>query len=220
MRKNDNGLLLYESDDTIVICTGLKRKSDNPKTGPMAQTFILKRGTPPTYDSKGAGCEGCPVFDGCYVVWHQSPLSVYKAYGRRSYEKYTGSWLDLAKLDTHLRVGSAGEPTKMPAHKWREILGRVKSWTGYTHRWKQASNLSFRTFCMASVHSVKDMKKANDMGWRTYRVGGEPMTSSEIMCPHYTTGVQCIDCGLCSGTHSKGKNIYAPAHGARKGKIK
>ena len=167
MRKNDNGLLLYESDDTIVICTGLKRKSDNPKTGPMAQTFILKRGTPPTYDSKGAGCEGCPVFDGCYVVWHQSPLSVYKAYGRRSYEKYTGSWLDLAKLDTHLRVGSAGEPTKMPAHKWREILGRVKSWTGYTHRWKQASNLSFRTFCMASVHSVKDMKKANDMGWRT-----------------------------------------------------
>jgi len=220
MKHNTNGLLLYETEDTIVICTGLKKPSDNPKTGPMAQTFILKRRTPPTYKVKGAGCEGCPVHDGCYVLWHQAPLSVYRSYKGKGYKPYTGSWEDLAMLDTHLRVGAAGEPTKMPAHKWWEILGRVKSWTGYTHRWKQASNLSFRAFCMASVHSVKDMKKANTMGWRTYRVGGEPMTSDEIMCPHYTTGVQCIDCNLCNGTQSKGKNIYAPTHGARKGKIK
>jgi len=202
------------------ICTGLKIPSTNTKTGPMAQTFILKRNEPPSWSTKGAGCSGCPIHDACYVRWEQAPRSVYTAYKGNRYRHYSNSWEDVAMLNTHFRVGAAGEPTKVPARVWMEILGRVKSWTGYTHKWKVNNNLPFRAFSMASVHSPREMQQANERGWRTYRVGGGPITKHEIECPHYTTGIQCKDCNLCNGTETKAKNIYAPAHGARKGKIK
>lgn len=217
----NGSMLLYEDDKTIVIATGLNRPSQNEKTGAMTQTFILKKNTPPTYDAKGAGCKGCPVFEGCYVVWHQAPRSVYKAYKAGRYRKYTGGWEDKALLGRHpMRVGSAGEPTEMPAHKWVSLLEHVSKWTGYTHKWKKALNATFRSFCMASVHTVKDMEQANNQGWRTYRVGGGPITKDEVMCPYYTHDVQCATCGLCKGSSIKAKNIYAPATGARKNKIK
>ena len=54
----NGSMLLHEDDKTIVIATGLNRPSQNEKTGAMTQTFILKKNTPPTYDVKGAGCEG------------------------------------------------------------------------------------------------------------------------------------------------------------------
>ena len=119
-----------------------------------------------------------------------------------------------------MRIGSAGEPTAMPSQHWEDLLGYVKQWTGYTHKWRKGDNIPYRMYCMASVHSVKEMKEANDRGWRTYRVGGEPITKDEIMCPYYTHDVQCATCGLCKGTSIKAKNIYAPVHGAGKGKIK
>lgn len=214
-------MVLYEDNKTVVISTGLIRPSQNAKTGAMSQTFILKKNRPPTYANKGAGCEGCPVFEGCYVRWEQAPTSVHKTYKKGRYETFKWDWENLALLANHpMRVGSAGEPTEMPAQQWMEILAYVGSWTGYTHKWKDTDNLEYRAFCMASVHTVDDMKTANKRGWRTYRVGGEPMTKDEVMCPYYTAGVQCADCKLCSGTKSTGKNIYAPAHGARKSKIK
>ena len=217
----DGSLLLHQDRKVSVVCTGLTRPSTNIKTGPMAQTFILKRRVPPTYDVKGAGCDGCPVFDGCYVRWDQAPRSVYRTNKAGRYRKYEGSWEDLARLnDVAMRVGSAGEPTEMPVYLWMDILKLVKTWTGYTHKWRAAGRLAYRAFCMASVHSVADMKKANKMGWRTYRVGGEPITEDEIECPYYTHGVQCVDCGLCKGTAVKAKNIWVKAHGAHKNKIK
>lgn len=215
------GMLLWQDSKTSVAITGLDGSSKNGKTGPMAQSFILKRNTPPTYDVKGAGCKGCPVFEGCYVRWEQAPRQVYKSIKGKRYKVYNGGWEDNAVLDgIALRVGAAGEPSEMPARKWTELLSMVKTWTGYTHKWKAAGNLPYRAFCMASVHSVPEMEQANRMGYRTYRVGGEPITKDEVMCPYYTHDVQCIDCGLCKGSSIKAKNIYAPAHGARKNKIK
>ena len=217
----NGSMLLYEDDKTIVVAPGLNRPSQNEKTGAMTQTFILKKNTPPTYDVKGAGCEDCPAFDGCYVLWHQAPRSVYRAYKSGRYRKYTGSWEDLAMLSRFpMRVGSAGEPTEMASHHWEDMLATIGSWTGYTHKWMVPDNMHYRMYCMASVHSVEDMKQANRNGWRTYRVGGGPITDDEVMCPHYTHDVQCATCGLCKGSSSNGKNIYAPAHGARKSKIK
>ena len=99
----NGSMLLYETSKVMVVCTGMNRPSSNTKTGAMAQTFILKRRSPPTYATKGAGCDGCPAFDGCYVLWHQSPLSVHRAYKNKRYAPYTGSWEDMAKFSkTHL----------------------------------------------------------------------------------------------------------------------
>jgi hypothetical protein len=119
-----------------------------------------------------------------------------------------------------MRVGSAGEPTEMASHHWEDMLATIGSWTGYTHKWKIPENMHYRMYCMASVHSVEDMKLANRNGWRTYRVGGGPITDDEVMCPYYTHNVQCATCGLCKGSSTKAKNIYAPTHGARKNTIK
>ena len=218
----NGSMLLWKNRKTSVVVTGLGRPSKNEKTGNMAQTWVLKSNTPPSHKTKGAGCKGCPVFDACYVRWEQAPRQVYKTLKAGRYREYDGNnWQDRALIsDIALRVGSAGEPTEMPAREWKKILAYVSRWTGYTHKWHIAANLGYRSFCMASVHSVRDMKKANRMGYRTYRVGGGPITKDEVMCPHYTHGVQCVDCGLCMGSSIKAKNIYAPAHGAHKNKIK
>jgi len=213
--------ILWSSLKTVVLMTGLLRPSINSKTGPMPQTWILRRRSPPSVRNKGAGCKGCPADPFCYIRWEQAPLSVYKAYKRGAYEPFDFESNDVTLLNGKpMRVGSAGEPTEMPAHAWQPYLKVAGSWTGYTHKWASAGNLPYRTFCMASVHTVHEMKKANKLGYRTYRVGPEPITKDEIMCPHYTHGVQCVNCKLCMGSAIKAKNIYAPAHGARKNKIK
>lgn len=214
-------MIIYEDDDVYAVATGMLRPSSNVKTGPMTQTFILNKKGKVSNKTKGAGCKGCPVFEGCYVRWEQAPLSVSKAKKAKRYKTMEWNWNDLSLLARYpLRIGSAGDPTAVPAYEWEQMLPYVDSWTGYTHKWAVPENLSFRVFAMASVHTVDDMKKANKLGFRTYRVGGGPITKDEVMCPHYTHNVQCAKCKLCSGASTKAKNIYAPAHGARKNKIK
>ena len=222
MSKYVNGsYILWSNLKTVVLITGLHKASLNVKTGAMSQTWILKKSKPPSWATKGAGCEGCEAEDFCYIRWEQAPLSVYKAFKGGRYRT-----LDIDSVDSLLlakvpmRVGSAGEPTEMPAHHWQPLLQAAGRWTGYTHKWRALKNLPYRTFCMASVHTVADMEKANGLGFRTYRVGPEPITKDEVMCPHYTHGVTCDNCGLCMGSATKAKNIYAPAHGARKNKAK
>ena len=214
-------MIIYEDDEVYVVATGMLRPSNNVKTGPMTQTFIHKKRGKITNKTKGAGCKGCPVFEACYVRWEQAPLSVHKSYKGKRYRKMEWGWEDLAQVSRFpLRIGSAGDPTAVPASTWEKLLPYAKTWTGYTHRWSLPENISFRGFCMASVHSVDEMKEANSLGFRTYRVGGGPITKDEVLCPHYTKNVQCSTCGLCKGSAIKAKNIYAPAHGARKNKIK
>ena len=213
--------ILWSNLKTVVLMTGLWRPSSNTKTGRMAQTWILRKSKPHNNKPKGAGCSGCPDDPFCYVRWEQAPRQVYKSYKAGKYKAFDMESSDVTLLsNTPLRVGAAGEPTEMPAHHWQPLLQIAGKWTGYTHKWKVPANLPYRTFCMASVHSVHEMKRANAMGYRTYRVGPEPITKDEIMCPHYTHNVTCDQCKLCMGSAIKAKNIYAPAHGARKNKAK
>ena len=217
----EGSYILWSNLKTVVLITGLLKPSSNVKTGAMSQTWILKKSKPPSWATKGAGCDGCEAEDFCYIRWEQAPLSVYKTFKRGRYRKIDLDSGDATLLNrVPMRVGSAGEPTEMPAHHWVPLLKVAGRWTGYTHKWRKPANLPYRTFCMASVHSVHDMKKANKMGYRTYRVGPEPITKDEVMCPHYTHGVTCANCGLCMGSSVKAKNIYAPAHGAHKNKVK
>jgi hypothetical protein len=72
---------------------------------------------------------------------------------------------------------------------------------------------------MASVDNLGDKEKANQLGYRTYRIlpsSDAPLLKDEVMCPHYTRFIQCQACGICDG--KKGytdnrKNVAAPPHG-------
>ena len=73
---------------------------------------------------------------------------------------------------------------------------------------------------MASVDNIEEAIEAHSKGWITFRLTNKPdeLLKNEIMCPNYTSGVQCLDCKLCSG-FSNDKSIVIPTHGARKGKF-
>lgn len=68
--------------------------------------------------------------------------------------------------------------------------------------------------------SLKYNKHANEKGYRTFRVidgVDSEIMKDEIICPNYTNGVTCVECGLCNGVkglNDKRKNIVIPVHGA------
>ena len=90
-----NGYILHETDDIVVIATGFRRRSANPKTGDMLQVWILLRHINPVRAIKlGADAKIC--FDcghrgrkgkgrTCYVRVANAPLGVWKAYRRGMY---------------------------------------------------------------------------------------------------------------------------------------
>jgi len=70
---------------------------------------------------------------------------------------------------------------------------------------------------MASVDTKDEMAIAHDMGWRTFRVGSDPIAKVESNCPASEEAgrkVQCIDCKACMGTAGKARvSIQIAAHG-------
>jgi hypothetical protein len=74
---------------------------------------------------------------------------------------------------------------------------------------------------MASVDSVDEIDLAVKNNWRYFRVAKptDTLLENEILCPNSTKGVQCIDCGLCSGNEIGAKNIVIMVHGAKKKKF-
>ena len=74
---------------------------------------------------------------------------------------------------------------------------------------------------MASVDSIEEQKQAVSEGWRTFRVTSDlsDKLPNEIVCPNTTKAIQCADCGLCSGTSTRARNIVIEVHGAKKKKF-
>ena len=212
-KKVKGSAIFYENSRMRAVITGLDRSSDNVKTGRMGQTFMLKKSKAPTRKVKGAGCEGCPVWNKCYLFWEQAPMAVHRTAEADRYA-FMGAKEDEKLAQIPLRVGSAGEPTSVPYKVWKRLLALAPNWTGYTHKWRLPKFQNFKEFCMASVHSVEEAREAQSMGWRTFRAGGidEP-AKGEIECPNSTKGIQCADCALCKGSAIKAKSIYIKGHG-------
>ena len=213
MKTVKGSAIFYENSRMRAVITGLYNPSNNIKTGIMGQTFMLKKNKAPTRDVKGAGCEGCPVWKGCYLFWEQAPMAVHRTAEADRYA-FIGAKEEERLTQIPLRVGAAGEPTSVPYKVWKRLLALAPNWTGYTHKWRLPKFQNFKEFCMASVHSVEEAREAQAMGWRTFRAGGtdEP-AKGEIECPNSTKGVQCADCALCKGSAIKAKSIYIKGHG-------
>ena len=224
-----NGAVLYNGPSNhngqpiLGIVTGLDRPSANAKTGHTLQTWILYRRTDPVRASHNqrddSVCGSCPLRrstgGACYVELGKAPNNVWQAWRNGRYGE-AEPWMFAGHV---LRAGSYGDPAMLPYDVWGTILPYPKITIGYTHQWATADP-RFSRFCMASVETEAQRLQAKAMGYRTFRVTTQSETlAGEIMCPHYTRGVQCVDCLLCAGTKRKAKDIAVLAHGALKGRL-
>ena len=196
--------------EILTVFTGFKG-SANRKTGNMVQSYILVADVEPVTAWKDgddvAICGTCALrYTGkpaCYVNKGHDPYAVWHACKRGSYLE-VGVDVTFEEAIAFIsgykvRYGAYGDPSAAP-----HIFGALQSHTGYTHQWKTSD---LEEECMASVETVYQKRKANEKGWRTYRIvhDASELEEDEIMCPYPT--VQCVDCKLCGGAKIPAKNI-------------
>lgn len=231
----EKGYVVYEGPSAIngkPIVAILTLKSNNVKTGNMAQLWIMARDTAPHIAKKegndDAVCGDCPIKKECYVLTFQGPLSVWNAYQRGTYENL---WempnaleyalrIDLLKF-LSIRFGAYGDPAALPEWLIKSIASNCKDFTGYTHQWDKPKFNFLNNYFMASIESIALKNKASKLGFRTFRIKSQntPINNSEIECPADSKGIQCIDCMLCNGS-KEATNIVINGHGAHAGSLK
>ena len=213
-----NGVVVYRGPSRldgapiVAIVTGLARASSNPKTGPMAQLWILRADIAP-HDAVRSGddssvCGDCSLRGAaCYVQTYQAPLAVFRAY-------QAGNYPDGAPQDVSgrmLRLGAYGDPAALPLPLVRRLVKAAAGHTGYSHQWRTAPR-GWRDVVMASVETEADAQRAWRAGWRTFRLAAEPDKARERECPS-SRGVTCAQCRMCDGG-TRGSSITIAPHGA------
>jgi hypothetical protein len=216
----------------VLAVTGLDSGSANSKTGRMAQTWILVDETHPTAaihsGADRAICGNCyhrgseTRKRSCYVSMATGAGSVGRTMLRGGYETLSLEACSTLLAGRTLRLGAYGDPAAAPPEVWRKLLAHVDGHTGYTHQWREFSEL--RDVLMASVESEAEALAAQFLGWRTFRVrrvtadGVAPAMASEIVCPASEEGghrVTCEQCQLCEGASKRAKSIAIIDHSTR-----
>jgi len=221
----------------VAIVTGLRRPSNNPKTGRMAQLWIVRSDMSPleAIDRRAdySICGDCKLRGNgaqdraCYVMVKNAPLAVYRAFKRGKYPTMdpatVGAYLGASNLP--IRFGAYGEPVALPVYVLNDLASGGARYTGYTHQWN-APHVArlYSHLLMASADTACEAATANANGWRTFRTraADAPMLPGEIACPasdemnHRTT---CADCALCDGSrgaNDRRRNIAIIVHGSTK----
>lgn len=221
--------LLWRDSPIIGIAT---LRSENRKTGDCVQTWILPEQINPVVARQSGNeqgtCGDCQLANGngCYVNLGQAPLGIWKAY-------HAGQYPDINQVDYEsllrgriLRAGSYGDPLAIPYAFWRPLFRSCGSWLGYSHAWRNTKDFNLTTWkyrLMASTESLVDTMRAQQAGWRTFRVvhsAVSPRLDNEMLCPAIDRGITCAKCRLCNGATSRGRNIVIPAHGITKNRIR
>jgi hypothetical protein len=200
-------------ESILLILTGISSPSQNRKTGPVIQSYILRDGVKPTeYRRQGAQaiCGECPIKEACYVGNHYLNF-VYDG-TERPVDRFPMALL----RGRVLRLGAYGDPAAVPYRVWQKIVRWTSGHVGYTHQWETCDR-RFQNLCLASVETLGDMYKAWELGWQTYRVGlpEESPTEHEVYCPHYEDPrLKCLQCQLCRGdSASKKQGVFVNVHG-------
>jgi hypothetical protein len=247
--KRANGFVLYHgpslldpSVTIVVIVTGTEEASDNPKTGPMLQVWILRADRAPHIaardGSDAAICGSCAhrayidpltgkVRRPCYVIVHNAPRAVWACWKRGGYPEATAEdrrmLANVAQVPTRsgagaTRFGAYGDPAAVPIEIWEGIMSERR--TGYSHQWRDAAAQPLRRYFMASVDSPQEAQEAQAMGWRTFRVrtADEPLLAREIACPAAPEGGErrtCETCRACVGNpKDRGASVAIIVHGS------
>lgn len=211
-----DGVSLLDNNPILGIAT---YNSDNPKTGDLVQTWVIRKDMHPM-NAVNTGndisiCGGCPLRGevvnnknegrGCYVML-QGIGVVYNAYQRGLYPELSkSSRLKLGHLG--LRYGSYGDPVAIPMDAWdnlRKLCAKDESEPGYTHQWRESRFQDWSKYLMASTHSLEENDLAHSMGWRTFRtiLDASDLSQNEIFCPASAEGNfrrTCQTCGACNG---------------------
>jgi len=228
--KQPTGYVVYEgasalTGDPIVAIVTLK--SVNAKTGNMSQLWIIRSDMNPVEASKAklddAICGAC-IFrqstgGACYVNIGQAPGNIYRTYKRGGYPVATDYSVFEGKS---MRFGAYGDPAAIPLDILTNLKAVVTNNTSYTHQWKFNDSEVLKQVSMASVDNLLEAELAKEKGFRWFRVTNDidTLRDDEIVCPNYTSDVQCKDCKLCSGQGAKGaKSIVIPSHGSWKGRF-
>jgi hypothetical protein len=223
----------FDAMPVVAIVTGMDGSSHNPKTGPMAQLWILRSDLHPQEAIKNRSdysvCADCPLRGEypsgdnrvCYVKMNPL-LSIFRAFKAGSYRRLKPSLVAgmLQCAGRSIRLGAYGEPTAVPVHVLADLTNGIR-WTGYTHQWRDVTAQHYRSYLMASVESDEQRQLAHKLGWRTFRTRlvSEQLDASEITCPasaeafHRTT---CDKCNLCNGERLGVSSIAIIAHGTGK----
>jgi hypothetical protein len=217
----------------VAIASGLEGESNNLKTGPMVQIYVLRADQGPM-DAVRAGdddaiCGDCKLRGagdhdrGCYVTPWLGPLQVYKRFIAGEYPDVTWQEGQALVEGRGIRICAYGDPAAIPFEVWRMLLDAASTWTAYTHAWRRC-DVRLKAFCMASVDTEAEFWEAREAGWRTFRIRmpDTPLLASgfgrglEFACPasdemdHRTT---CERCQLCRGLSSPARSVAIVAHG-------
>lgn len=227
--KPPTGFTLYEGpsllDGKPIVAIATVGPTENPKTGQMIQTWILRSDIEPHLAARNGAdrsvCGDCPLrpenSGACYVTLFQAPLAVYRAWTRGAYPAFDPERVShCAPLwRAAVRLGSYGDPAAVPLQVWFDLLSRSSASIGYTHQWKRFPWL--KRYLMASVDTPEEAAEASAKGWRYFRVRlpHEPLLPDETICPasaeagHQKT---CVACLACNGNTNK-PNVAIIAHG-------
>jgi len=240
------GASRFDGTPIVVIATGIRglhrsgdHLSNNEKTGPMGQVWILPA-IAPMFDAvyrtgeDSSVCGSCPLrrFDPsgnmqdreCYVRIH-GPAAVQGAYQRGAYPRMSPREVSrlLCEHDQNVRLGAYGDPGMVPLRVWQDLTAEAPGWTGYTHRWRGLRH-AWTYILMASCDTPEERELARARGWRTFRVGQSP-APGEILCPASIEAgkkTTCDRCKLCNGRQvgDVRKDIHIPFHGPMAAKHK
>jgi len=221
-----NGYILHEDAHRVIIATGFSTPSENRKTGPMIQVWILVKAEDPVKAVLSGldrlVCGNCPLRARkatktrkgkkrvCYVNVGQAPRGVWVKW-------HEGGYPTLPTFElfhgTTVRFGAWGDPTHLPFALAQAIAAVSSGWTGYSHQWRKPAFQPWRTLIQASVETDADKALAESMGWGVFWVipRGSPHPTNATECLSDKSGIQCHDCLLCSG---KGRSIFIEAHGS------
>lgn len=195
--------------------------SQNPKTGDMAQVYILAdRQNPVSAQASGhdrAVCGDCPLRpvrgriprQTCYVVAAHAPMTLWKS-------RHAAPRPHRTPITKPIRLGAYGDPAAVPIGVWHRLLAKARGWTAYTHQWRRVPSL--RRIAMASVESLADAHAAHARGWRTFRIlaDGERPAANEVLCPASKEAgrrTTCRRCLLCrGGLDRRVKHVAIYAH--------
>lgn len=222
------GFVVYQGPSSIdnrQIVVIITRKSENPKTGPMAQAWILRANQAPEIAVQtGANrsiCGRCLLrpksgtdFSGqCYVSTHQAPNRVWHSWKHGLYP-VTEDFSFLANQP--LRMGAYGDPTAAPFDLWHRLSLAAPSHTGYTHLWRTC-DARFKRLLMASTETEQGYQEAIAKGWRAFhmRPFGVPVPKGMVNCPASEEGgrkTTCYRCSLCSGNQTKKPSVSIINH--------
>ncbi len=219
-----NGFILHEDSHRVVIATGFESPSDNRKTGPMIQVWILVRSMDPVQAIKEGLdrliCGNCRHRgDGfqkrsCYVNVQHAPLGIWRAWKAGKYPPLPSVSVFEGR---RVRFGAYGDPTHLPLSLALAIAGASSGWTGYTHQWRKPSLQAWRSLLMASVDTAAELVIARSMGWSTFRVTPDlDHHSIETLCASDRSGTPCSECLACAGARTGQRSVFIPAHGTGK----